>query len=367
MQRPFFSQSPKRVGSSASPSGVGRSRGALPGALPGALLGALLGATGGVAWVSGFGFELLEDSSAMVVARVRCESRALSHPRGVDGGVALITYALADHFRAPPMPGTAIAQVHCIAIEGADARRFAQAQFSGDVHTLAPGHWQWNAWLDVHGRVDTLVHLVAIDDDHLLMVLRGGDAERTHSRLGHYLLRSRATLLTKAYDGYADDALEMGRVEASGADMVLGYGDRSLRLGPAIASPASAASNEWRLADIRTGWPTLPQGEARLLPPALGLERLGAVSFDKGCYPGQEIAARLHYRGGHKLRLHHLRGLVPLSPGEIPQTGGAGPVHVLDSARLGDKVEMLVAAPKIESLYINILEHKYDVISIFDA
>ncbi|TAM98222.1 MAG: hypothetical protein EPN40_06680, partial [Rhodanobacteraceae bacterium] len=250
----------------------------------------------------------------MVVARAGCECRALSHPRDANGGVALITYALADHFRAPPMPGTAIAQVHCIAIEGADARRFAQTQFSGDVRSLAPGHWQWSAWLDVRGHVDALVHLVAIDDDRLLMVLRGGDAERTHSRLDHYLLRSRATLVTKAFGGYADDALEMGRVEAPGPDIVLGYGDRSLRLGPVVASPASAASNEWRLADIRAGWPTLPQDEARLLPPALGLERLGAVSFDKGCYPGQEIAARLHYRGGHKLRLHHLRGLAPLPP-----------------------------------------------------
>jgi folate-binding protein YgfZ len=265
------------------------------------------------------------------------------------------------------MPRAAIAQVHCIAIEGTDARRFAQAQLSGDLRALAQGYWQWNAWLDAKGRVDALMHLVAVDEDRLLMVLRGGEAERVQSRLARYLLRTRATLVTKAFGGFADDALEMGHVEANGPDIVLGYGDRSLRLGPAIASPDPAASNDWRLADIRAGWPTLPPGEARFLPPALGLERLGAVSFDKGCYPGQEIAARLHHLGGHKLRLHHLRGPTPLPAGACPQPEEAGPVHVLDSARVLDAVEILAVARDLKTLYINILGNKYDVISTFGA
>lgn len=265
------------------------------------------------------------------------------------------------------MPRTAIAQVHCIAIEGADAHRFAQAQLSGDVRALTPGRWQWNAWLDAQGRVDALMHLVAIDDDHLLMVLRGGDAERTHARFARYLLRARATLVAKAFGGYAEDPLMAGCVEMDGRDLVIGYGNRSLRLSPAIASPDPVASNQWRLADIRAGWPTLPLDEARLLPPALGLERLAAVSFDKGCYPGQEIAARLHHLGGHKLRLHHLRGPSPLPIGAVQQSGDAGPVHVLDSASTCGATEMLVVARKNTTSYINLLENKYDVVSIFDA
>lgn len=279
----------------------------------------------------------------------------------------LITYASADYLRPQSMPRTAVTQVHCIALEGADARRFAQAQLSGDVRALRPGQWQWNAWLDARGRVDALMHLVAMDDDRLLMVLRGGDAERTHARLTRYLLRARATLVARALGGYADDPLTAGRIEMDGRDLVIGYGNRSLRLSPAIASPDPLASNEWRLADIRAGWPTLPPGEARLLPPALGLERLAAVSFDKGCYPGQEIAARLHHLGGHKLRLHHLRGPVPLPIGAALQSGDAGPVHVLDSASTCGATEMLVVARKNKMLYINLLETKYDVVSIFDA
>lgn len=290
----------------------------------------------------------------------------MSHPRDANADAALITYASTNYVHALSMPSTAIAQVHCIAIEGTDARRFAQAQFSGDVHALSPGHWQWNAWLDAQGRVNALMHLVTIDDDQLLMVLRGGDPERVRAGLARYLLRTRATLAPRASGGYADGALTNGRVETDGQDLIIGYGTRSLRLGRTVADPDPAASNAWRLVDIRSGWPTLPQGEACLFPPALGLERLGAMSYDKGCYPGQEIAARLHYRGGHKLRLFHLRGLAPAPSGAVREAGDAGTVQVLDTAFTRGTVEMLVVAREDMDIFINSLDNKYDVVSRFD-
>lgn len=273
---------------------------------------------------------------------------------------------------ALPMSPSPITQVSCIVIDGADARRFAQMQFSGDVHTLAPGQWQWNAWLDAQGRVRALMQLADTGDGRLLAMLRGGDAERMREGLARYLLRAQAHLSACVCTGYADAALAVGRVETVGQDVVLGCGERSLRLRPEQASAMPAiphldASNAWRLADIRAGWPTLPDGEPRFLPPALGLERLGAVAFDKGCYPGQEIAARLHYRGGHKLRLHHLRGATPLPLGTSLESAGIGPVHVLDSARSGFGTELLAVAAPIDTRVISILGAKYDIISTFDV
>ncbi|TAN04826.1 MAG: folate-binding protein [Rhodanobacteraceae bacterium] len=265
------------------------------------------------------------------------------------------------------MPAVPIAPIHCIVIDGADARRFAQTQFSGDVQTLLPGHWQWNAWLDARGRVAALMQLADIGDDCLLAVLRGGSAERVRDGLARYLLRTRATLSTRLYTGYEDAAFTMGRVETDGQDFLFGLGDRGIKLSATLASPDPGASNRWRLADIRAGWPTLPAGEARFLPPALGLERLGAVSFQKGCYPGQEIAARLHYRGGHKLHLQHIRGTALLPAGTTLGPGDADSVHVLDSARSGSGMEALVVAPRAGTLTINILHNVYDVVSTFDA
>jgi folate-binding protein YgfZ len=95
-----------------------------------------------------------------------------------------------------------------------------------------------------------------------------------------------------------------------------GYGDHSLWLKRNGVSTDPARAKDLRLTEIRNGWPTLPPGDHVFLPPALGLEHLGAISFGKGCYPGQEIAARLHYRGGHKRRLCHVLAAVELTAGQ---------------------------------------------------
>ena len=267
-------------------------------------------------------------------------------------------------FRA--MSPVVLPEVHCIAIEGPDARRFAQAQFSGNVESLTEGRWQWNAWLDARGRVRALMHLACLGDDRLLAVLRGGDAEKLRADLGRYLLRSKASVVPRVFSGVASGTMPAGQVDAQGA-IVLGYGDRSLRLEPAVARVDARASNAWRLTDIRAGWPRLPDGDPTFLPPALGLERLGAVSFDKGCYPGQEIVARLHYRGGHKSGLCHVRGPDWLEPGGAFEAGDMGPVRVLDCAVADGSVEALAVVAKSDAFTISLLNHQYDVVSRYDA
>lgn len=264
------------------------------------------------------------------------------------------------------MPSVAT-HVHCLVLEGADARRFAQAQFAGDVNTLAPGHWQWNAWLDAQGRVRALMQLADPGDGCLLALLRGGDAEQIRIALARFQLHAQVRVAAQAFDGCAEGAMAAGCIAMDAEEMVFGYGDRSLRLLPPGAGIDPDASNRWRLADIRAGWPTLPAGEAAFLPPALGLERLAAVAFDKGCYPGQEIAARLHFRGGHKLALFHVRGGASLEPPISVAAGGSGPVHVLDCVPCHNLNEALVVAHRSEARKINILDVSYDVVSRFDA
>ena len=184
----------------------------------------------------------------------------------------------------------AIGTAHCIALEGADARPFAQAQFSGDVDALRPGHWQWNAWLDAQGRVRALMHLADPGDGRLLAVLRGGDAEAVRAALARYLFRLRVSLTIEPFIARIGEPLPEGVARREDDVIVLGQETRSLRLAAlsVSASPDPDAQRLWHLEDIRRGWPTLPDGEPQFLPPALGLERLGAVAFDKGCYPGQK-------------------------------------------------------------------------------
>lgn len=73
-----------------------------------------------------------------------------------------------------------------------------------------------------------------------------------------------------------------------------------------LVTSDDALHNEWRLADIRSGlvWLTAKQQD-HFLPQMLNWEALGGISFKKGCYTGQEVVARAHFRGQVKKRLVH--------------------------------------------------------------
>ena len=79
--------------------------------------------------------------------------------------------------------------------------------------------------------------------------------------------------------------------------------------GPAAAVEApkrgmESLATRATLAEVRLGIPAITAALAdRYLPQVLNLDRLDAVSFDKGCYPGQEVVARVHNLGSVKRRL----------------------------------------------------------------
>lgn len=206
------------------------------------------------------------------------------------------------------MPATHTAET--LSIEGADAIAFAHAQFSSNVLALADGQWQFSAWLDPQGRVRALFHLARISGDRLLLLLRGGDATAMADALRRFVFRSKVKLdvhSTRALSTAA--ALPLYEVHDDDDDAVLGCGDHSLRI-----HGDDDGDDRWRLAQLRNGWPWLPTSALNeLLPASLSLQRLGAVAVDKGCYPGQEIVARLHFRGGHKRHLHSVELSQPMN------------------------------------------------------
>src|SRR5690606_23897617 len=86
------------------------------------------------------------------------------------------------------------------------------------------------------------------------------------------------------------------------------------RAGP--ADPAAAAA--WQCAEIEAGIPEVyPETSGQFLAQMLNLDRIGAVSFAKGCYPGQEIVARAHHLGRVKRRARLFRAAgAPPAPGD---------------------------------------------------
>lgn len=217
-----------------------------------------------------------------------------------------------------------------IEVAGADALAFAHAQFSSDVAGLAPGAWQWSAWLTAQGRVRGVFALLRVADDRLLLWLPLGGARAMRDALARYVLRAKVALGVDDWGLHAGGAPVPARaVVARDGGYAFAPGDsRVAWLGPAPgAATDHRALDAWRLADIAAGLPWIaPATQDEFVPQALDLERLDAIRFDKGCFPGQEIAARLHFRGGAKQRLRRvtLRGAGEVAPGlRIEASGGS--------------------------------------------
>jgi folate-binding protein YgfZ len=104
---------------------------------------------------------------------------------------------------------------------------------------------------------------------------------------------------------------------AAAAVIALPSGKRNIVLQTAADKHQnSALYDDWKLLDMLEGIPSIyPETSGVFLPHDLNLIELNAVSFSKGCYTGQEIIARMHYRG--KPKNHLYRGLAKevLAPG----------------------------------------------------
>lgn len=228
-----------------------------------------------------------------------------------------------------------------IFVDGEDAGSFLQNQFSSDVLSLAPMHWQFSAWLDAQGRVKAFVHLARLSEQRWLLLLRGGDAASIAQELRRYVFRSKLTL-------QPGEDLVLGSAVAAPLysvtmrqdDYLLGCGDHAIR----ITKDAAATDDTRRqLAEIRLGWPWLRDGLlGQLIAPSLALQRLGAIAMGKGCYPGQEIVARLHYRGGNKRHLYRLQLSRAAAPDTLQElTTDARGIQWLDAVATAGGAEAL--------------------------
>jgi hypothetical protein len=219
---------------------------------------------------------------------------------------------------------TQLPSAQLLEITGSDALAFAHAQFSSDVNSLADGHWQWSAWLSAQGRVRAFFHLLRTDSARLILILRGGTSAALRAALAPYVFRAKIAMRTlelknvlgcfRAEEALVHvDSLPQGDrfVERDGVIGVVlpGLPARWLIVTAAACSPTQDAAglDRWRVADIDAGLITLDERLLdRYLPAWVGFEQLGAASVRKGCYPGQEIVARMHFKGGNKRWLHRV-------------------------------------------------------------
>ena len=222
------------------------------------------------------------------------------------------------------MQYSALRETVCIDVRGADATAFLHGQLTAAVSALDPSQAPLAAWADARGRVRAVVRVCRQHDRWLLVTPRDGASDLV-KKMRMFVLRSKVTVAladdvaVAALLGHADDVLARNGVRSDVEPDRMVHGTELcfvrvgeaywLVLGPAPALHAlgatldAAAESAAALAEIRLGIPAIaPAIAERFVAQMLNLDELGAISFNKGCYPGQEIVARVHNRGGVKRR-----------------------------------------------------------------
>ena len=196
-------------------------------------------------------------------------------------------------------------------VSGADARAFLQGQLSADIDALTPAHALLASCNSAQGRVQAVLWL-AERNDGIALLLPASLMEPIAARLRKYVLRSKV------------------RIDALPAAVD-------------VTEPPAYRERDWRLAGIRAGLPQVyPETYETFVAQMLNLDVLGGVHFEKGCYTGQEIIARTHFRGAIKRRMFRFECA---SPPPVPGTRVlAGEQHagdVVDAAATEAGCELL--------------------------
>lgn len=233
-----------------------------------------------------------------------------------------------------------------MSVVGADAATFLQGQFTCDLRLVDANRSLPGGYCTPKGRLLVMPWILR-REDHFLLHMPASLLEQTITRLSRYVLRAQvkleaAPLAALGLSGPGAPALleaagipapaESGGVAHQGEYssvrlpgvaprfMVIGPASALAALWPKLASGARPAGTiAWDLLDVHAGLPrVLPETQEEFIPQALNLDLLGGIAFNKGCYTGQEIVARVHYLGSVKRRCYLAAGT-----GEPPAPGAA--------------------------------------------
>jgi folate-binding protein YgfZ len=235
-----------------------------------------------------------------------------------------------------------------IEASGEEATQFLQGQFSNDINQVRESRSQLSSYCNPKGRMIAIFRIFKRDQSYFLR-LPIELLESTLRRLRMFVLRAKVELNDASHAliriGYCGPAAEnelkslAGQIPEGVNDSVRAANTTIIRVpGPrpryeiygelddvkslwqrlkSSATPVGAS--QWALLDILSGIPTvLAQTREAFVPQMANLDLVDGVSYSKGCYPGQEVVARMHYLGTLKRRMYriHLNTPTPPQPGD---------------------------------------------------
>lgn len=235
-----------------------------------------------------------------------------------------------------PAPGFGL-----LTVEGPDAASFLHNQLSVDVQSMADGDARWATYNSPKGRMLATLLLWRRGREAFAALAAADLAEALAKRLSMFVLRAKAKVADRSASGRRfgvggaaaagavraalGEAPAPGHGQAAGEAWLFGAPDgRVLVHAPdaqaedvlarltAHATPVAAAQLDWL--GVAAGVPVVTRATQDLfIPQTANLDLVGGVDFNKGCYPGQEIVARMQYLGRQKERLfaYHADAEVP--------------------------------------------------------
>jgi len=231
-----------------------------------------------------------------------------------------------------------------IEASGEEAKPFLHSQFTNDVNHLPESLAQHAGWCNAKGRMQASF-LIWRTGENYQLTLAADLQEAVQKRLQMFVLRAKVKLAAQTAntlllglagpqgeEALADAALPcpaepMSTARADGITVIRLDATRFIIAVPETALAAlwqkltvkarPAGVPVWRWLDIQAGFPlvTLATKE-EFVPQMADFEKIGGVSFHKGCYPGQEIVARTQYLGKVKRHLYRLTSPQALKAGD---------------------------------------------------
>ena len=267
-------------------------------------------------------------------------------------------------------------QFGMLSCTGDDAREFLHAQLTADIAGLEPDRARYAGWCSAKGRL-LASFLVVPHAQGFLLQLSRDLAPSVTKRLSMFVLRAKVKLKDASADWVqhglwgAGAAERLAALDMPGPSADLGVAQANDTLVVRIASQrfllmvagaqreralGDSGGEAWALEEIRAGRPRVVQATQDLfVPQMVNLERLGAVDFKKGCYPGQEIVARTQYRGVLKRRMVRARVDAPAAPGndlyaaDLPGQASGTVVNAAPAPEGGTELLAVVQISSLES------------------
>lgn len=216
-----------------------------------------------------------------------------------------------------------LTQMGVVRISGADAGPFLHAQMTQAMSAMNPAQVVLTGYCTAKGR-QLATFIACRHEDAYFLITHKGLIESVVKRLKMFVLRSKVTLedvstqyqinfiqthtgeaMRKTAEENGSLLLTLRALPGQSAPCALKLVPQQSIAAPALPEPPvpTEADNAFSLTLIKLGIPSLtPLTVEQFVPQQINFDLVGGVSFDKGCYPGQEVVARSHYLGKSKKR-----------------------------------------------------------------